>query len=396
MDGEIFKVAIRNVSYRKLRSFLTLLGIAIGIAAVVALVSVGEGLRFTISDQLQQMGTDKIIVMAGMTEESGGVPGFSISLKEKDVELVSDVKGVKKAIPLITTRIAVKFKEESKLLWVSGIPPEETEEFYKDFQNFEVEEGRWMKSGEDDVTVVGALIPDRIFPKLRLKNKLEIMDKKFKVIGVLKSLGNAQDDSQLLISYDVMKKLMNNTDEVTVILVQTDEDPTKVSERIEKKLDKKYGKDTFMAMTTEQMIERVNTIFAVLSAVLAGIAAISLLVAGFGILNTMLMSVMERTREIGIMKAIGATNFDVMFLFLVESMIVGVIGGLLGIIIGSILSMGAARIITTTIGLAFHSVISPTLLVGVVIFSVIVGCISGLYPAWRASRLDPVEALRYE
>ncbi len=399
MDGELFRIALKNVAYRRLRSFLTLLGVAIGIAAVVALISLGQGLSATVTEQLKQLGPDKIAVVPSGLGQGGlgsATASFSKSLVMKDVDMIEKIKGVKKALPMISKRMVAEYGQESSIVWVSGIPPEESEDFFKNVQGWDLESGRWMKKGEDNTVVVGHLVPDLIFPKLRLRNKVEIEGQKFRVIGIMKSVGNTQDDTSFIISLEAMQKLLNNTKDVTVIMVQASGDPNEVADRIEKELDDKYGENVFMAMTTEQIIERVNTVFAALSAVLAGIAAISLVVAGFGIMNTMLMSVMERTREIGIMKAIGATNFRVLSLFLTESAIVGIAGGVVGVVFGGVTTALLSGIISQTIGFEFNAYVSPLLLVGVIAFSAVVGSLSGLYPAWRASRLNPVEALRYE
>ncbi len=398
MDTELFRIAIRNVLYRKTRSFLTLLGVAIGIAAVVALISLGQGLSATVTDQLGQLGSNTITVMPSFGGSgSFGPPGmFGKSLKEDDVELVEKVRGVRRAIPMQTKQLMVEYDDESTITWVSAFPPEEGVEMFEDLQGFDLESGRWMKNNEKGSVVVGNNVPEIIFPDMRLRNKVTIEGKRFRVVGILESVGNRQDDSSFMMSMEAMKSITNDSEEIYAIMVEATDNTEEVAEEIEEELDDKYGEDVFSAMTTEQIIESVNAVFAALSAVLAGIAAISLVVAGFGIMNTMLMSVMERTREIGIMKAVGATNFRILSLFLAESAIVGIAGGILGMILGAVTTIGLSGIISSTIGFDFQSSLSPFLMAGVVVFSAVVGSISGLYPAWRAAKLDPAEALRYE
>jgi len=168
-------------------------------------------------------------------------------------------------------------------------------------------------------------------------------------------------------------------------MVEAYENPDQVAKDIEAKLDKEHGKDTFMAMTTEQVQKQIQSIFGVMSIVLGGIASISLLVAGFGIMNTMLMSVLERTREIGIMKAIGATKRKIMMVFLVETATLGLIGGVIGILFGSIVYLGIGYAAANFLGVQLAMSISPSLIILSLLFSMFVGIASGLYPAWRAA-----------
>jgi len=189
---------------------------------------------------------------------------------------------------------------------------------------------------------------------------------------------------------------LDNPNEITMIMVKANGDPQTVADEIEKLLDKRHGKGLFSAMTTDQILKRIESVLSIMTFILVGIAAISLLVAAFGIMNTMLMSVLERTREIGVMKAIGATNRQVLLIFLYESIAIGIIGGVIGVLLGAGFTNILIAVFRGFTGMSMTAFINPLLLVFGVIFAVIVSVASGIYPARRAAKLDPIEALRYE
>ncbi len=393
---EIIKFSLRNLSQQKMRTGLTLLGIVIGIAAVVSLMSLGAGLTNAIEENLEQLGPNNIIVSPKF---SGGF-GPSITtqqLSEKDLKIIKKIKNVDIAVPVVLKNMPVEYSGAERYLTIIGIPPEDSKRFFEDLQSFELLQGRFIKEGEHNTIVVGYNIYKNIFDKeVRLRNKIIIGDEKFRVIGILDEIGNAQNDNAIMMFIDDLRSLTGDDDEISYIFAKVFEDPRGTAEKIEQALEDYHNKKLFVATTTEQLIERISSIFGILSLVLGGIAAISLLVAGIGIMNIMLMVITERTKEIGVMKAIGATNRRILVIFLFESAIIGFIGGIIGIILGYIFSFGLSGIASGFIGLKLLIKIDYLLIVGSLIFSIIVGTISGLYPAYRAARLQPVEALRYE
>ncbi len=405
---DYFKLASKNLRSRKLRSWLTMLGIFIGIAAVVSLISLGQGLQNAITEQFQKIGSDKIIL------ESKGVIGppgsgtASNKLTEKDIEVVKNVKGVDSVASMIFKTAKIEFKDEIKFNFIIGMPSHDSEQvrLLEENQNIEIASGRDLKNSDKYKAIVGINYPlKKVFSKeVGLRDKIIIENQEFEVIGTLKRIGNPFDDSAVIIPSETLKQINNiKDDEVSMAIIQVS-DPDKlneISEDIKKDLRKsrnlKENQEDFQLSTPEQILEAVSTVFFIVTTVLIGIAAISLLVGGIGIMNTMYTAVLERTKEIGIMKAIGAKNSDILLLFLIESGILGLIGGVIGVILGMTLSKSVELIAAQYIGSPLiKASFSLTLILGALAFSVIVGSISGVFPAIQASKLKPVDALRYE
>ncbi|MAH42271.1 hypothetical protein CL614_00900 [archaeon] len=393
---EIFKVAVRNLSHHKLRTGLTMLGVIIGIGAIVALVSLGGALTDSIDEQFEQLGSKRFIVMPKMTM-SLGPPGGSVMLTDRDVDTVERVKGVKHAIPILYKMLPVEFNEEARSLGIMGMPLGEASKFFDDVMGFEMKEGRMLKTGERSSVVIGGKLATDVFSEeVRLRSKIEVMGHSLKVVGIMEEIGNTQDDTGIMIDIDFLQEITNSSDEITMIFGSVFSNPEETAQKIDDKMDDVYNNDIFDVQTVEQLADQISSVFSIISVVFLGIASISLIVAGIGIMNTMLMTVIERTKEIGIMKAIGATNKRILVIFLTESAIVGILGGAVGVGIGYLLSIAFTSVGSSFIGISMNVTIDPLLVAGAIGFSAFVGMISGTYPAYRASQLDPVDALRYE
>ena len=366
---DYFSLAFNNLKRRKLRSWLTMIGIFIGIAAVVALISLGQGLQNAIEEQFEQLGSDKIIIQPkGMGPP--GSAGSSLKLTSKDLKVIENVRGVEYASGYLIKQGQAKYKGESGIGFSTGMTAKDFERMME-MTGLEVIDGRGLKEGDKFKVVVGYnhIYEDTWEKSLKIGSTIEIEGYDFKVIGVVDKIGNPIDDNLLYVSKDILKEILNIEDEESQIIAKTalGFDPEDVAETIKRKLrqfrGEKEGQETFSVQTSEQLLETFSNIFGVVQAVLVGIAAISLLVGGIGIMNTMYTSVLERTKEIGTMKAIGAKNSDILSIFLIESGLLGLVGGIIGIAIGISLSKGAEYIAATVLGTDFlRASTSPTLI----------------------------------
>jgi putative ABC transport system permease protein len=401
---DYFFLAFNNLKRRKLRSWLTMIGIFIGIAAVVALISMGEGLQNTVEEQFEILGADKITIMgkAGPMTSPVASELSDKPLTEKDLEIVRKSSGIKLATGFLIKSLNTNFKKETKPLLVSGI---EVEEYSKMFEGtYSIEDGRDLKKEDNYKIIIGYNLgyTTNIFEKkIETGNNLIIGGKSFKVVGILEKIGGP-DDNSMIMPIEAMKEITGEKEIISMIMAQAKqgEDIDKVGGNIEKGLlDYRNEKEpeTFNIQTTEQLIESFGNILGIVQAVLVGIAAISLLVGGIGIMNTMYTSVLERTKEIGTMKAIGAKNSNILSIFLFESGLLGLVGGMIGIGIGVSLGKIAEYLASTALGTdIFKAYFSLYLIVGALLFSFLIGTLSGILPAMQAAKLKPADALRYE
>jgi len=392
-----------NFRSRKIRTFLTMLGIFIGIAAVVSLISISAGLEKAIIGQFSGLGTDKLVIQAA--ETGFGPPGSTAvkKLTEKDFNAIKKVKGVKLAAKRYIRTASLEFENKLNYMYASTLPQDDSRQLVIDAMKLKTVQGRMLKKDDKYKVLIGNdLYSKEIFPKkIQVRDKVLINNIKFEVIGVLDKLGNPQFNSMFLLNEDVFKEILNIGDEIDIIAVQVsnqDEIPV-ISKDLAKELRSSrnvvLGKEDFTIETPQQAISSLKTILNVIQAVIIGIAAISLVVGGIGIMNTMYTSVLERTKEIGIMKSIGAKNSDILIIFLIESGILGLIGGLIGIILG--ISFSKLIEISSSMMLGpgiLQASFSSFLILGSLSFSFFIGIISGVLPAKQASELQPVEALR--
>ncbi|MDD5416766.1 MAG: ABC transporter permease [Candidatus Aenigmarchaeota archaeon] len=341
MFKESLRISLYSIKRKKVTSALTILGLVIGIAAIVSLISIGSGLENAISSQLEEFGADKIMVMASMTGGMSGPMASGQTLSDSDADMIEDISGVNMAVGMYIKTSTVKYNDETVTTYVMGLPGKQAQEFFSDIQSIDLEKGKFFKQEDGRVAVIGNKLAHNIFDKdVRIGSYLEISNQKFKVIGIMKSAGDPEMDQAVMMPLDTARNMYEAEDELTMVYVKAS-DETRVdyvAKKIEEELDDKYGENTYMAMTSEQMMETIGTIFSIISLFLGGIASIALLVAGVGITNTMFMSVMERTREIGVMKAIGATNIKILEIFLIESALIGLIGGIIGCVLGFAIS----------------------------------------------------------
>ena len=387
-------LAIKNLSHQKTRTALTLLGIVIGITAVVSMVSIGSGMKAALVEELKVLGTDKIIVqpqyLTGGTTTKG--------LTERDSRALENVLGVGFVSPLYSIASNVEFKGEEKTVALWGLPPEKAERTFAGTSGYRLYQGRWLRKGDREKIAIGYGIHDDFFDrKVMVGNTLRIKGEEFEVIGIFRKTGDRDSDYAIYADLDQVRELYGRKDAVTLIVVRIKEgfDVEQVGRRVEDVLEKRRHEKDFTVLTPAQLAERVGEIYKIIQIVFGGIAAISLLVGALGIANTMVMNVLERTREVGIMKATGATDAHVLRLFLLESGVIGIVGGSIGILGGLLISRVMNYASARTLGEGVLTTqVTPHLALAALVFSFLIGVVSGLYPAYRASRMDPVVALR--
>tara|TARA_Y100000310_G_C20589206_1_gene767061 strand:- start:78 stop:1268 length:1191 start_codon:yes stop_codon:yes gene_type:complete len=396
MLKDYFNFSIKNIKNRKLRSWLTILGIVIGVASIISLITLSQGMQNAIEEQLDLFGADRLVISA---KGFSGPGSISEGLTKEDVKTLEGMSEFKYITPLLIGTAQVEFHDEIKFLSVQAMPAEDYTDAFSDV-DFDVEEGRMIRKGDKFAALLGYRLAykDVFDDTINVRNKIKIKDYDFKVIGIMEEIGNAQDDNALNIDLETFRIIFDKPNEVDAIMAQAKQgqDMNALKTKVERRLKKARDDENYQVMTAAQIGEQINSILGIIQVVLVGIAAISLLVGSIGIMNSMYTSVLERTKEIGIMKSIGAKNSDILKLFLIESAIIGFIGGVFGVLMGS----GIALLVGWIANEAGFSLLKVTIDFQIIlyglIFAVILGMISGLMPARQASKLKPVDALRYE
>jgi len=396
----------RSLFKRKLRSWLTIIGIFIGIAAIVALISLGQGLQDAINSQFELLGTDKIIVTPGgpFGALSVGSGPKSTKITTDEVDAVKKVKGVELASYSGIKMGRIEFENRQRYTFVFRIVLDRSAVIFEEVGSLKAIAGRRLREEDKYKVQVGYLYANttNYFPKkMRPGDSIKIEGITFEVVGISKKIGNSQDDTQVYMNIDTFDEIYGTKGAYDYIFLKVAEgsDVKKVADDIKKTLRKKRneeeGKETFNVQTSEQLVQSFKTILDIVQAVLIAIAAISLMVGGVGIMNTMYTAVLERTSEIGVMKAIGAKNIQILLLFLFESGFIGIVGGIIGVLLGIGLSQIAAFAAGQALGTdLIKASFSPALIAGALGFSFLAGCASGVLPAIQASKMKPVDALR--
>jgi putative ABC transport system permease protein len=405
MISDYFVFALKSIRRRGLRSWLTMIGIFIGIAAVVSLISLGQGLEDSITGQFEEMGSNKLTLLgkAGSVISPIASSLSDKHLTEKDLKIIESVDGVDYIVSMLMSSTIVNYHDESKNLFVSGMPPKESNLAFGEMSSWKAEKGRLLDESDKYKIFIGhGIAYDTFSEDLEIRDKLEINNINFKIVGILKKVGGG-DDYSIYLPLDTLRDLVDEPELVSMatIVVADGFEPDFVAGDIREELYDYRNEDedsaTFSLSTSEDLLQIIGDILSIVQWILVGIAAISLIVGGVGIMNTMYTSVVERTKEIGIMKATGAKNSDILMLFLIESGMLGIFGGLIGIILGVGISKGVEFIAYQQLGIELLKVsIDPYLIGGALLFSFVVGSISGVFPARQAARLKPIDALRYE
>jgi len=405
MISDYFLLALNNLKKRGLRSWLTILGVFIGIAAVVALISMGAGLRTAITGQFGSLSIDTLTIQ---NKGSGlGPPGSTVieKLNKNDKKIIENIRGVDFVIPRLIRVGKLEYNGISGFGYGADLPEEkEALNFIYSSFDVEAESGRLLQPGDRGKIMLGNFFAEtNDFEKnFRVGSKVWINNRLFEVIGILEKSSNFQLNAIVFFMNDDMEDLFNTgEDEYDLIIAkiqnknQIEEIAKKIEDKLRKDRNEKLGEESFTVETPIQALESVNNILDIVNIIVIGIAMISLIVGGVGIANTMYTSVIERTSEIGIMKAIGAENKDVLMIFLIESGLLGLVGGIVGAILGLGIALGASSVASQALGAdLFQITISYPLLLGAISFSFFVGILSGILPAIQASKLKIVDALR--
>lgn len=379
----------------KARTLLTSLGITVGVLSVVMLIALGLGLKNYIQGQFESLGANLVMVMPGSGFSSGGGFGAGIvggvEFDEKDVNSVSRISGAKYVVPLFFKSSSVETGGDKKFTYIMGV----NENYFKLMNNETIAGALFTKSevaARAKTAVLGYTVADDLFenPEDAVGKTIRVENLRLKVMGVIKKTGDREQDRSMIIPYKTTYGNLNprKTFWSIYVGVESKEDIERVKEEIKQVLLKRYNEDDFSVTEQSEILSTINQIFNIINAVLIAIGSISLLVGGIGIMNIMYATVTERTKEIGIRRAIGATEKDILVQFLSESVILSVLGGTAGLVL--------ATIIVLLIRFVFPASINIVAVLVALIVSSAIGIFFGVFPARRAAGLSPIEAIRYE
>jgi putative ABC transport system permease protein len=410
MFKDNFDLAYKNIRERMSRSILTLLGIAIGIMAIISLMAVGEGMNEAVTGELSTL-SDTIIVSTGSGFSTSGVGmGGSASISEdngkyltdRDIADIKRIHGVEEVNTQLSSTGAVEFNGKDEHVSIVGMDSKSMELRYG---RENLESGSLLDEGDKNKIVIGYEVAHEYFDSdVSIGNRIKVNGKKFVVHGIFAEEGggsiSSTSNSVLLILEDFKKLTGESNIRVASVVVYDIDNVELIADEIEQKINENHGEDDYVTTNTmSSILDSIQNVIGIMQTVLLAIASIALIVASIGIMNTMLTSVMERTHDIGIMKAIGAMNKDIMLIFIFEGMLVSVVGGVFGILFGIFGSQAISSLMFSSgMGggvavIPIITIVSIGIAVGVSIF---VGVLSSLYPALKAARMSPIEAVRYE
>ena len=404
--GEILRVALSALRANKLRSFLTMLGIVIGVAAVIAMVALGRGAEQSVKERIASLGTTLVTVNPGQVRGAGGVASGTnrAVLTMDDAEALEQEAQIAVAIqPEMSRQLQVQYGNRNTSTQIVGVTSN-----YPEVRNFQFTAGTMFTSGDDAgrrrVAVVGPQVPTDLgltSPEALLGETIRIGSIQFQVVGVLASKGQGggffNPDDQVLIPLQTARFRVIGSDRLRAInvLAPSEAEIANTMAEVQRILRREHRlrpgqADDFQIRSQADFLSTLGETTQVFSLLLAGIAAVSLLVGGIGIMNIMLVSVTERTREIGIRKALGATKVNILLQFLIEAVVLCLLGGIVGIL------LGAGMATSLRIGFGWNTSVAPSSILLAFVFAAAVGILFGVWPARRAAGLDPIVALRYE
>ncbi|WP_252429892.1 ABC transporter permease [Peribacillus butanolivorans] len=386
--SESMKMAIRSIKTNKVRAFLTMLGIIIGVASVIVLVSIGQGSSQSVQEEINSLGTNLLTVSVSDTD--------SVELTDDTIEQFKDLSGISEVAPVVSGRVYAKNGETSTQVSMTG-----TTSSYISVRDLELSQGRFLTDMETElrskVVVLGSDTADTLFENQKaVDQNVLIGGVSYRVIGVLKSVGTSMGssgDDVIIAPITTAKRATSSTTIGTVYLKAENENIVeRVMYQVQGTMTKLFPgqSDNYSVSNQEDLMDTMSSVSDTFTLMLGGIASISLLVGGIGIMNIMLVSVSERTKEIGIRKAIGANRKAILLQFLIEAVVLSCLGGLLGVGIG----LGIAKLVSIVSSLTISYSWSVTMMA--FLFSIFIGVVFGVFPANKASKLNPIQALRHE
>ncbi|MCE5250014.1 ABC transporter permease [bacterium] len=405
---ETIALGINQLRAHKLRAMLSILGILISVGSVTGIISLGDGLRRVVTEQFQKSGGPNNIQVRSPNQWYRNQKGRWVQrnweeyLENRDIESLRQASPhVEYVVPIIYMDRDVRYHNATSSARIRG----SNEHHYK-IENWEIDKGRYISEADvisaSKVAVLGSELAKDLYGSGNpIGKELKISGDRYMVIGVLKQFKffGGTNERHMIIPYTTAQKRIFGNERINRLFVYTDkpENVEEVAQQLRYVMRHNHiHADDFEVSTGESQIEQFNRVVFILKAVAGGIAAISLLVGGIGIMNIMLVSVTERTREIGIRKALGAKRRTILFQFILEAVVLCLFGGGLGILFGIALGKGLSKYIMSVTPVPFESIVSPGLMMFAVIYSAVIGLFFGVYPAYRASKMDPIKALSHE
>jgi len=410
MLRDYISLAIRSLTKRRLRTYLTMMGIFIGIAAVVSLIGLGQGLEGAIKGQFGFLSTDVLSVQAA-TVSMSGPPGAGAPnpLKRDYIDKIDGISNVDLVFGRYFSSTTIEFNDKQRIEFALSIPGGDKRKPFERMTNLKVQEGRLLTDSDRNGILLGDnYLRDKSYnggfgKAVRAGDKILINNKQFTVVGIIEKKGSFIYDDAIWMNEESMidNGIVSNEEEVNIIAIKVkdvdriDETQQSIERLLRKERDVKEGEEDFTVQSPQKALESLDSTLFAVQLFIVIIAGISLLVGGIGIMNTMYTAVLERRKEIGIMKSIGARNSIIFTLFSIESGFLGLVGGIIGVVLGMIFAYGLAFIGSIALGSdLIKASVSIGLILGSLAFSFVLGTFFGVLPAYRASRMHPVDALR--
>lgn len=403
MFRNAFLQALREIRRNLMRSLLTAVGIVIGIASVIAMVNIGKGASESITQSVEQLGSNTLYIIPGQRRGPGSAGAIEKPFKKKDLEIIrSSIYALDAISPVENGAMTVVYREQNYRTSIRGIENE-----YLHIQNWKLEEGREFEKNElrtgQKVCILGQSIIKNLSstPDSIMGNKIRLKNFSCEVIGVLEAKGantfGQDQDDVVLIPYSLFQRRISGSDNLHLMMAAVKENVPLEEARIQiERVLREHRHienpidDDFQVRSMTALLDTISQVTTVLTVMLGAVAAISLIVGGIGIMNIMLVSVTERTREIGIRMAVGAMAKDILIQFLIESIVLSGLGGIVGIVTGILITLGVANWLDIVL------VIDPSITVVALVFSMLIGILFGIIPARKAAAMNPIDALRYE